>query len=146
MHRNWSQTKLAQCVALAAAPVLISSASQAAAAEWSTFAGDSQHTGISAAAAQPLDVIKWTTSVDLDPQYYSGFLNIHYGSPVITPASTVIVPVKTAASNGYELRAFDGTSGALKWSAASDYAVPTGTFFVPSYNACIATSDTVYYP
>ncbi len=46
---------------------------------------------LSAVAAQDLGVVRRQTPVDLFPP--SG-LNIHYGSPVITPANTVLVPVK----------------------------------------------------
>src|SRR6187200_3282797 len=60
---------------------------------WSTYGGNAQHTALSSVASQPLEVIHWTTPVDLAPP--SGTILIHYGSPLVTPSNTVIVPVKT---------------------------------------------------
>src|SRR5258708_1404966 len=54
---------------------------------WTTFGGNAQHTGVSATAAQPLEAIRWSTPVDLSPP---GNL-VHYGSPLITPANTLII-------------------------------------------------------
>src|SRR4029077_4282161 len=63
---------------------------------WSGFGRDAQHTALSTTASQPLNQILWQMPVDLQPQYSgNGSLLIHYGSPVITSANTVIVPVKT---------------------------------------------------
>src|SRR6516162_4620386 len=74
---------------------------------WTNFGHDSQHTGESAVASQPLDSIHWSQSVDLNNTGYY----VHYGSPVITAADTVIVPVKTGAYGGFELTARNGTTG-----------------------------------
>jgi hypothetical protein len=67
------------------------------------FAGDPEHTAISAGASQPLEVIHWSTPVDLAPP--SGTIPIHYGSPLVTPANTVIVPVKTGNTGGFKVDA-----------------------------------------
>src|SRR2546430_13194654 len=72
-----------------------------------TFAGNAQHTAAYQPAAQNLNRIHWSTSIDLNNL---GVL-AHYGAPLITTANTVLVPVKTA-SNGFQVNAFDGSSGA----------------------------------
>src|SRR5690349_1694058 len=58
---------------------------------WAGYGHDAQHTALSSIASQPLQRIKWSTPVDLNPQYSGNDLLIHYGSPLITPANTVIV-------------------------------------------------------
>src|SRR5437763_10285284 len=73
------------------------------AAWWQGFARDPQHTATSAAGSLSLTQIRWTTPVDEAPQYTpGGDLNAHYGSPLVTAAGTVIVPVKTGATGGFE--------------------------------------------
>src|SRR5689334_176422 len=57
---------------------------------WRSFAGNPQHTAVSPVAAQSLARIRWQTPVDLDPELKNGELVIHYGSPLITAANTVI--------------------------------------------------------
>ena len=74
----------------------LEAAAQTAPVQWSGFAGDAQHTAVSRVASQSLDRIRWQTPVDLQPQDSGGALLIHYGSPVVTAANTVIVPVKVA--------------------------------------------------
>jgi hypothetical protein len=93
-------------------------------AAWAGFAGDAQHTGLSAMPAEPLKAIRWESPVDLHPPEFG----IHYGSPVITPANTVLVPTKTDLFNSFEVTAFDGTSGNAKWTLASDYLLAPNGF------------------
>src|SRR5262249_31977700 len=59
---------------------------------WDGLLGNAQHTGSSSVATQPLDAIHWTTPVDYNPGDAGG---AHYGSPVITPSNTVIVPFRS---------------------------------------------------
>ena len=61
-------------------------------AQWNGYAGDPQHTAISSVASLPLNGIRWSTAVDENPP--AGTIYIHYGSPVITAANTVVVPVR----------------------------------------------------
>jgi PhoPQ-activated pathogenicity-related protein len=106
---------------------------------WTDLGGNPQHTGTAVATAQALQAIHWQTPVDLDPQYDSGGeLLIHYGSPVITAANTVIVPVKTGASNGWELEAFNGATGAVKWTLSTDYLLPPEYDWTPEYGPVLA--------
>ena len=65
---------------------------------WQGLGANPQHAGVSTVGARHLDRIIWKMPVDLAPQYQGGDLFIHYGSPVITSANTVVVPVKTGAS------------------------------------------------
>ena len=93
-------------------------------APWNTFARDAQHTALSTTASQPLNQIHWQTPMDLQPQYSGTALLIHYGSPLITSANTVIVPVKTGATDGFRVEAREGSDGVLKWSMTTDYILP----------------------
>src|SRR5205809_5920700 len=84
---------------------------------WSMHDGNAQHTALSTAPAQSLEAIHWSTPVDLAPP--SGTILIHYGSPLVTPGNTIIVPVKT--QTGYQVEARRARDGALIWSQTSDY-------------------------
>jgi hypothetical protein len=107
---------------------------------WTTFGGNAQHTGVSTTAAQPLSAVRWSTPLDLAP---SGNL-IHYGSPVITPANTVIIPVRTGARDAYRLDARKGLDGSLLWSAETDY-VPPPHSWTPSYSPALAAGGRIWY-
>ena len=113
---------------------------------WLGFGGDAQHSAIGGIATQPITRIVWRTPVDLAPQYRGTALLIHYGSPVISARNTVLVPVKTTAAGGFRVEARAGASGAQIWSAATDYVLPAGNFWTPSYNLTRTTSNRVYAP
>jgi Bacterial Ig-like domain (group 3) len=100
-----------------------------------SFAGNAQHTANYQPAAQNLNSIHWTTTIDLNN---TGVL-AHYGSPLVTSGNTVLVPVKTA-TDGFQVNAFDGTSGAAKYTVTTDYRLPTHDW-VPVYNPCLATGS-----
>jgi len=114
---------------------------QAAPHSWLSYAHDPQHTGISAVAAQPLDHIHWSTPVDLDPP--DGEILIHYGSPLITAANTVIVPVKTGA-NSFRVEARSGTDGSLLWTETTNYRAPSAGF-LPSFSP-VLIHNRLYIP
>ncbi len=95
---------------------------------WPGYANGSQHQALSSVASQFPQKIIWSTSVDLFSTAQFGYLNIHYGSPVITPQNTVIVPVKTGENGDFSMEAHRGSDGTLLWQLASDYTYP------PSYN------------
>ena len=110
------------------------------------FSRDAQHSAVSAIATPPLNRILWQTPVDMAPQYAGGkYLLAHYGSPVISGANTVLVPVKTAAQGTFRIEARSGSNGNLLWSAASDYVVPPHNWF-PSFNLTITAGNRVYAP
>jgi len=112
---------------------------------WRGFGGDAQHAAQSSIATQPLRRIRWSTPMDLAPQLVGSDLLIHYGSPVITTKNTVLVPVKTGASDGFKVEARSGASGALLWSAATNYTLPEHGW-TPSYNLTLAASGRLYMP
>jgi hypothetical protein len=98
---------------------------------WPSHAHDTQHSGVSSVAAQPLRRIHWSTPVDLHPQLSFGELLIHYGSPLVTPSNTVIVPVKTG-SNRFRVEARKGIDGSLLWKLETTYSVANAGF-TPSF-------------
>lgn len=93
--------------------------------EWTTHSHDAQHTGVAATAAQTFSKIHWQVPVDLAPP--AGEIFIHYGSPLIGPGNTVIVPVKTG-TNSFRVEAHNAATGAELWRLATDYQAPTDNF------------------
>jgi hypothetical protein len=112
---------------------------------WSGYAHDAQHTGISEVPAQTLDTIHWSVPVDLKPQFSSGELLIHYGSPAISAANTVLVPVKTGTTDGFEIQALSGSDGHLLYTLASDYSLPPHSW-TPPYGPILATHSEGSFP
>src|SRR5215471_8551862 len=72
----------------------------AATVEWAGFAGNAQHTAVASEPPQPLKRIRWRAKVDLAPVLIHKVLYIHYGSPMITAANTVLVPTRISAKAG----------------------------------------------
>src|SRR5436190_1444170 len=95
---------------------------------WPVYAHDEQHSCVSSVSSQLPQRIRWSTPVDLNPQYSDGELFIHYGSPLITARNTVLVPVKTGADGGFRVEAHRGTDGALLWSFHTDFTLPPHGF------------------
>jgi hypothetical protein len=91
---------------------------------WLTHSHDDQHSNVSSVASQPIMKIHWHVPVDLAPP--QGEIFIHYGSPLVTSANTVIVPVKTAT--GYRVEGRNGITGKKMWNQATRYQVPGATF------------------
>lgn len=112
---------------------------------WSGYAGNAQHTANSTVGSQPLDSIVWQTAVDEKPQYSGTSLLIHYGSPMVTAANTVLVPVKTGASDGFRVDARSGDNGSLLWSMTTDYSLPTAGW-TPSYSPTVTPAGRIYMP
>jgi hypothetical protein len=98
-----------------------------AAAEWAGFAGNAQHTAVARTRAQPFRRIRWRAKVDLAPVLQFGALAIHYGSPMITAANTVLVPTRVSLKAGFRVVAYTGASGARRWSLNTDYQPPAFT-------------------
>src|SRR5215467_2739864 len=94
-----------------------------AAVAWAGFGGNAQHTAVASKAPQPLTRIRWQANVDLAPALVNNELLIHYGSPMITGANTVLVPTRVSAS-GFRVVAYSGTNGAQHWSLATHYRAP----------------------
>jgi hypothetical protein len=65
-----------------------------------------------------------------------GTIFIHYGSPLITQANTVIVPVKTG-TNSFRVEAHSGATGKRLWAQNTGYQAP-GASFVPGLGVTIS--------
>src|SRR5215469_4752298 len=98
-----------------------------AAVAWAGFAGNAQHTAVANKAAQPLKRIRWHAKVDRAPVLVGNELLIHYGSPMITGANTVLVPTRVSTKAGFRVVAYSGRSGARRWSLNTDYRPPAFT-------------------
>src|SRR5437588_6232383 len=137
--KNGSGLTLALAIVLAALWCVPAGAQQL----WYGFGGDSQHSGISDQASQSLTSIVWQTPVDLMPQYSGNDLLIHYGSPMVTGLNTLLIPVKTGASNGFRIESRNGATGKLRWSVNSDYILPSHDW-TPSFGATITPKSRLY--
>jgi hypothetical protein len=83
------------------------------------FAGNAQHTAIYDVPAQPLNAIHWSAPIDLD--YNAGALG-HYGAPIISSGNTLIASVRI--TNGFQVTAFDATTGRFKYTLTTDFITP----------------------
>jgi hypothetical protein len=139
--------------------ILITSActlgAQSLTAPWSGYGHDPQHSGVAANAAQSMNRIKWCTPVDTIPDYISGELLIHYGTPVVTAANTVLVPQRSSSNNNYRINAFSGVGSGGAFGCGSpatplytlltDYTPPAHDW-TPSYGGTLALGNKYYYP
>ena len=120
-----------------------------AAVEWSGFAANAQHTAAASERPQPFKRIRWRAKVDRTPALIQGTLPIHYGSPMITAANTVLVPTHISAKAGFLVIAYSGTSGVQRWSLATDYRPPAfavgrhATAFAPPLPAVLTPAKTL---
>ena len=127
-------------VACACALLSVANAGAQAGA-WLTHSHDEQHTGLSTVQSQPLSSIHWHTPVDLHPP--QGEIFIHYGSPLVTAANTVILPVKTG-DNSFRVEAINGATGKKVWQLNTGWLAP-GADFVPGLGPTIS-GTTLYIP
>lgn len=87
-------------------------------------------------ASQPLTRIRWHVPVDVAPPV--GEIFIHYGSPLVTAANTVIVPVKT--TTGFRVEGRNGATGKRLWTQMTKYQVPDATF-LPAIGPTLANNQ-----
>ena len=120
------------CMAACAATFTPNATAQAGA--WLTHSHDEQHTALSTVQSQSLDAIHWHTPVDLAPP--TGEIFIHYGSPLVTAANTVIVPVKTGP-NSFRVEGYNGATGKRLWMHTTGWQAP-GASFVPPLGPTIS--------
>lgn len=103
---------------------------------WSQHCGNAQHSAYTRVPLQNMDGIVWSTPLDLNPRYSGNDLLSHYGSPCITAANNVVVPVKLEIDSGFRVDTLRGSTGTLLWSAASDYVMPPHSW-TPSFGPCL---------
>jgi hypothetical protein len=133
------------CGMLPAVVLLGAATSAAQAGGWYGFGGDAQHTAVSAVPAQPLQRVRWSTPVDLQPQYSGTDLLIHYGTPLVTRRNTVLIPVKVGAADGFQVEARRADNGALVWMEPTDYTLPTHGW-VPSLGMTLTRHERLIIP
>ena len=129
---------------LAAAGVVFAMAQPAAAAVWQGHGENAQHTAVATPSAQNINRILWSAPIDLNPQIVNGELKIHYGSPLITPADTVIIAVKTGKVGQYRIEAHNHASGAVLWTLTSGYEPPAHDW-TPAYGPALTRQNRVYF-
>jgi len=121
---------------------------------WNGYGHDAQHDAIASVPSQPINRIVWQTPVDLNPHYYyygsNSVLYIHYGSPSITRSNTVIVPVKTGTTGGFEVKALTGATGVTNWVQTTDYILPPlpapPTGWTPPFSTMLTPKNRLYFP
>ncbi len=114
---------------------------QALSVPWAGYAHDPQHTTVSATGAQSLSAIHWSLSIDQN----SGDAPIHYGSPAVTAANTVLVPVKTGLPGSFQVEAHNGAIGASVYTLPTDYSLPPHDW-IPPYSGVLSLGARYYYP
>ena len=113
---------------------------------WSGYSHDPQHDCLASVPSQPIHRIVWQTSVDLSVSASNtAGLYIHYGSPLITRSNTVIVPVKTGASGGFEVKALAGATGTTNWVRTTDF-ILTPHNWIPSFSPTLTPKNRLYFP
>src|SRR5271168_3163503 len=117
-------------------------------AQWNSYARSDHHDAQSPVAGQNLNQIHWHTPVDQHPQDAGGELLIHYGSPLVTAADTIIVPVKTGKTSGFSVQAhLQNTTGSILWSQSSDWILPGGgSIWTPVFGPVLTSAPRLYFP
>jgi len=127
-------TRASSSLVLAGACLLLAAIAAAQTGAWLTHSHDEQHTALSTVGSQPLSSIHWHVPVDLHPP--TGEIFIHYGSPLVTAANTVVVPVKTG-TNSFRVEAHNGATGKKLWTQPTGYQAPAAAF-VPGMGPTIS--------
>jgi hypothetical protein len=136
-----SQRVFVMSVIGACALILVAANAFAQTGAWLSHSHDDQHTALSTVESQPLSSIHWHTKVDLYPP--SGVIYIHYGSPLVTAANTVIVPVKTG-NDSFRVEAINGATGKKVWQLNTGWLAPEADF-IPGLGPTIS-GTTLYIP
>jgi len=112
---------------------------------WSSYGRDAQHSAQSTVAGQPLTRIRWQTAIDLHPQYVDNDLLIHYGSPLLTQADTIIVPTKVGVTDRFRLDGRRTSDGKLRWRQQTNYRPPPHDW-MPSFSPVLSATGKLWVP
>ena len=110
---------------------------------WPGYGGGPDHQALSSIGSRLPQTIVWSTTVDFYSTADFGYLNVHYGSPVITSQNTVIVPVKTGNPNAFRMEGHNGANGNLIWLLDSDYSLPPNYDWVLPFQIVMANANSV---
>jgi len=113
--------------------------------DWPGYGRDPQHSAVATVTGRRPLHVRWSTPVDLAPQYWGTSLLVHYGSPLATRRNTVVVTVKTGATDGFRIEGRRGDTGALVWTEPTDYALPPHNW-VPSVGPVLARGRVLLIP
>ncbi|MGA2981840.1 MAG: hypothetical protein ABSD76_19770 [Terriglobales bacterium] len=116
---------ISSAIWIAACAAMLAPKASAQTGAWLTHSHDEQHTALSTVQSQALDTIHWHVPVDLHPP--QGTIYIHYGSPLVTAANTVIVPVKTG-TDSFRVEAHNGATGKRIWAQTTGWQAPEADF------------------
>ncbi len=150
-HRHVAATLTALCIVVTTSPAQRPHAGPAPTAAidpgigWPGFGGDPQHNAVAPVITQTLQRVLWSTPVDQQPQYSGSALLVHYGSPLITPAGTVVVTVKTGATGNFQVEGHRSGNGNLLWTMPTDYVLPAHNW-MPSVGSTLTPKDTLAVP
>jgi hypothetical protein len=135
------------CVVVALAACMATRPVQAQSSQpyWGSYGGNAQHTALSSVASQPLNRIRWHAPVDLDARYSGADLLVHYGSPLLTQANTVIMPVKLRSVNGFRIYARRGSDGSLLWRQSTNYRLPPHGW-TPTFSPVLTPTGKLWFP
>ena len=95
---------------------------------WNGYGGNAQHSGVFSGTSQTASSVHWQTPLDDDRNYYGGSVLIHYASPMVTLANTVVYGYRWTGGGGgvaqydhWRVIARSGATGAQMWQLDTDF-------------------------
>ncbi|HLK13621.1 MAG TPA: hypothetical protein VKT78_02350 [Fimbriimonadaceae bacterium] len=91
---------------------------------WLCYGGNAQHSGVFTGVSQAASGIRWQASLDDDRNYYGGDVLIHYASPMVSPANTVVYGYRftvSGAHDNWRVVGRSGATGSQSWQMDTDY-------------------------
>ncbi len=114
--------------------------------QWTGYGRNAQHTALTPGPSQLPLGIRWKTPIDLNPQYSGSALLVHYGSPAITAANNIIVPIKTGATGGFTIKGIAAATGIPFWTLSTDYVLPPHNWTPPLSVTLVPGDQAVVIP